>query len=370
MSYDRDELKELTEAFDLELFLDQEGLRYRRGMGSRGPQLNLQDCPFCGNTKWKVFVNAESGLGNCFHGDCEKTFNKPQLVKQIRGTGFTEAVEFMRSEARRNGWRARRTVSTATVSDRGSPKLPAHLTLPIRGKHLAYLANRGIDLATSHYFDLRYCHAGRFTYHLSDGVPRHQNFSRRVLIPIYDLDGKLVSFQGRDITDSAEQKYLFPIGYAVTGSHLYNGHNVLGTKRLVVGEGAFDVAAIKVAFDADAALRDVVAVGTFGKHLSFGTPDSQLERFRRLKVERGVEEVTLMWDAEVRATDDAVNAAKMLRAVGFKVRIAMLPPEKDPNEVPPDVVRRAFYAAKPYDAVSALSVMMERRRTNAASTAS
>jgi DNA primase len=103
-----------------------------------------------------------------------------------------------------------------------------------------------------------------------------KHYNRRVLIPIYDLDGKLVSFQGRDITGTAEKKYLFPPGYArATGEHLYNGHNVIGRPSdVVVGEGAFDVIAIKVAFDADPTLRDVVPVGTFGKHLSHGAPQT------------------------------------------------------------------------------------------------
>jgi DNA primase len=165
--------------------------------------------------------------------------------------------------------------------------------------------------------------------------PGFQNFRRRVLIPVYDLDGVLVSFQGRDITGSAEQKYLFPIGYAVTGSHLYNGHNVSGTTRIVVGEGAFDVAAIKVAFDADPALRDVVAVGTFGKHLSFGEPGSQLEKFRRLKDERGIDRGDARCGTARCARPTTRSTPRSCCAgIGFKVRIAMLPPEKDPNEVP------------------------------------
>jgi DNA primase len=372
VSYDRDELKELSEAFDLELFLDAEGIRYKRGMGSRGPQLNLQTCPFCGGNKWKVFVNAENGLGNCFHGSCEKTFNKIGFVRAVLGgeeVRFGVAIEHMRRLAQQNGWRARRTIASDVKVEKGSPKLPLHHRIPINGMNLGYLANRGIDVATARYFDLRYCHEGQFAYKLEDGMWGFQNFRRRVLIPVYDLDGVLVSFQGRDITGQQEPKYLFPIGYAVTGSHLYNGHNVTGTTRIAIGEGAFDVAAIKLAFDADPDLRDVVAVGTFGKHLSFGEPGSQLEKFRRLKDEQGITDATFVWDGEIQATDDAIDAAKLLRGIGFKVRIAMLPPEKDPNEVPAEVVRRAFYEAIPYTDVAALDIKMRRRRMNAAAKA-
>jgi DNA primase len=130
-----------------------------------------------------------------------------------------------------------------------------------------------------------------------------------------------------------------------------------------VGEGAFDVAATKIALDGDAELRDVVPVGTFGKHLSSGSENSQLAKFQTLKA-RGVEEITLMWDGEVQATDDAITAGLLLKSIGFRVRVAMLPPGKDPNEVPADVVRAAFYQAKLLDRKSALEIMTLRRRMN------
>jgi hypothetical protein len=149
MSYDRDELKELSEAFDLELFLDAEGIRYKRGMGSRGPQLNLQTCPFCGGNKWKVFVNAENGLGNCFHGSCEKTFNKIGFVRAVLGG---EEVRFGAPSSTCAGSRSRTAGGPGARSPptsrwrSGSPssRCPPH---PDPRQAPGYLANRGIDLA-------------------------------------------------------------------------------------------------------------------------------------------------------------------------------------------------------------------------------
>jgi DNA primase len=109
------------------------------------------------------------------------------------------------------------------------------------------------------------------------------------------------------------------------------------------------VAAIKVAFDEDSGLRNVVPVGSFGKHLSYGSPtgDDQLGRFIQLKA-RGVKFVTIMWDGEEKALIAALNAAKILTGVGLIVRIALLPFDKDPNEVLSEVTRRAFYKAETY----------------------
>jgi DNA primase len=373
---DPDELKELIELVDLQSYLEREGITYRPTIGSRGPQFNVRECPVCGSRDWKVYLNQETGLGNCFAGshvdvarmaDFPPNFNKFGFIRATMGveTHPAAVIERIKALARDAGWKRKRTVAVATKVDKGSPTLPPSLSLPIHGKNLAYLENRGIDLATANYFGLSYCHEGGFVYYLSDGLRRVQSYSRRVLIPIYDLDGKLVSFQGRDILGTQDPKYLFPPGYSSTGEFLYNGHNVIGTKRVVVGEGAFDVMAIKLALDRDPDLRDVVAVGTFGKHLSYGTPTSQVAKFEALKA-RGIEEVTIMWDGEVTATDDAIEAGKRLAGIGLRVRIALLPPEKDPNEVPPNVVREAFYKAVTLRSVSAIEVALARRAMNKA----
>jgi DNA primase len=240
--------------------------------------------------------------------------------------------------------------------------LPPSFPLPFDGKNLAYLDNRGISSEIAAYFHLRYCHDGWFNYEF-EGKRRGMFFGQRVLIPVFDLDGKMVNFQGRDITGTQQPKYQFPPGLPSTGIHLLNGQNVRDTKRVVVGEGAFDLMAQKIAFDQDPALRDVIPVGTFGKTLSYGDADTQEAKFRVLK-DRGVEEVTMMWDGEVLATQAAVDAGMKLRGLGLRVRVAMLPKDKDPNEVPASIVRQAFYEAMPLSMQSAVLILDKRRRMN------
>jgi DNA primase len=211
---------------------------------------------------------------------------------------------------------------------------------------------------------MQYCQRGLFQYRDNYGNVRYQDFSNRILIPVFDLDGMLVSFQGRDITGKAEKKYLFPSGYASTGVHLYNGHNVHNTKRIIVAEGAFDVAATKIACDSTLDLRDVVCVGTFGKNVSYGSEGAQLDKFRALR-DRGVEEVTFMWDGEVQATEDAVRCGLMLAGLGFRVKVAMLPKDKDPNEVTAVEVVQCIYRAEKLTTLSGAKILMKRRAMNA-----
>jgi len=346
--------KELSEELDLESWFERESLAYKTSRGVNGWQINAKDCPQCGGSKWRVYLNAETGAGNCFQ--CGETFSKLGFIhaylhgdkRENSKAAWRETFKHVREALSDQGWRPKRTTTAAV--EFGEVKLPLSFPLPTpEGQNLIYLEKRGVDAALAKYFHLRFCAEGWWRFTKDDGSPGGQKFDGRVIIPVFDLDGSLRTFQGRDVTGESEQKYLFPKGLPGTGRYLLNGQNAVRAKRVAMGEGAFDVIAIKKALDEEVALRDVVPVGSFGKHLSYGSldGDDQLGRFLQLKAD-GLEEVTIMWDGEPKALIAALDAAKLLRGIGLKVRIAVLPYDKDPNEVPPDVVRRAFWEAKAY----------------------
>lgn len=357
MRRDNTELKEIIDALDMTAYLDREGIEYRESFGSRGLQLNVKCCPKCGGESWKVFINAETGLGNCFSGSCEAKFNKYSFVQAHTGLAAAGTIEHMKNVVAELGWRPKRATKVAVEMERAELKLPKSYAIPIKGKNLAYLEGRRITVELAQYFHLRFCHRGWFVYQ-QEGQERYQAYHNRVLIPVFDLDGQIVSFQGRDITGTAERKYLFPPGYASTGSVIYNGHNVHHCKHVVMGEGAFDVFSLKAAFDTRPDLRDIVPVGSFGKHLSHGSEDSQVGKLLKLKHDRGLETVTFMWDGEPAAIKAAVKAALMLAGHGFKTRVAVLPDGKDPNECSPDEVIEAFFRAVPINTASATKLLL------------
>lgn len=355
-----DELKELLERIDMESYLDREGIAYRVTNGSRGLQLNLKECPKCGGDKWKVFLNADTGLGNCFSGSCEAKFNKWSFIDAHLGHNKHQTYEHIKQIAREMGWRPPRTVAKQVNIEKAKLVIPDSHEIPVYGKNVKYLENRGISADVAKFFHLRVSTHGKFNYSM-EGRGLSQDYSNRIIIPIFDLDGELVSFQGRDISGTAEKKYLFPPGFASTGKYLYNGQNCTGLETVVMGEGAFDVIAIKIAMDSDPALRDIGALGSFGKHLSFGEGETQLSQFVRLK-SLGLKNVVIMWDGEIAATDDAIEAGRLLRDLGLNVRIAYLPKDKDPNEVPAKVVVDAYYKALPLNSNVATRLKLARRK--------
>lgn len=338
--------RELEDELDFEFWLEREGVSYKLTRGKSGMQANLRECPACGDRRYRAYLNAESGRGNCFV--CNETFKgKLDFIKKQTGLSFRDALANITETLKDQGWRPKRT---AVAVEEEKATLPLSFPLPTpSGENLIYLEDRGIGADIAGYLGLRYSEFGVWNFTKEDGTKGTQNFANRVIIPVYDLNGTFVTFQGRDVSGLSDRKYLFPKGLPGTGRYLLNGQNAKRTKRVAMGEGVFDVAGLKMAMDGEIDLRDVVPVGSFGKNLSYGSPDGndQLGRFLELKRE-GLEEVTIMWDGEEKALVAALDAAKMLTRCGFRVKIALLPAGCDPNEVLPEVVRDCFRKAQLY----------------------
>lgn len=337
---------DLLNSIDIEWFCQHENLDYKVTHGASGKLLNLKECPSCGDRRSRTYVNVDNGLGHCFV--CEAGWNKRTFFRAVLGLNGFEFDRRLREIARAQGWRPKpkpKEVSYENVA------LPESIPLPTDdGQNLDYLVNRGIDNETTAYFHLRYCVVGGWlSVDPETKRARIQDFSDRLIIPVYDLDGELRVFQGRDLSGAADQKYLFPKGLPGTGRYLLNGHNAVRAKRVVVGEGAFDVMALKIALEADIELRDVVPIGTFGKHLSAGRVDGedQLNRFYELR-QYGLEEVTIMWDGQRSALQQALVACRQLVGIGLSARVALLPQDCDPNEVSAETVRAAYRGARRY----------------------
>lgn len=355
------EIKELVDQIDMESYFDREGIQYRVSNGSRGLQLNVKTCPKCGGNKWKVFIGAETGFGNCFSGSCEAKFNKWSFIEAYLGLPKAQIFDHIKQVAGEMGWRPPRKAAAVKIST-SALKMPPSFAIPVRGKNLKYLENRGVTTDIAQFFNLRLSLTGKYWYEM-EGRKCAQDYSNRIIVPIFDLDGGLVSFQGRDITGKAEKKYLFPPGFAATGKYLYNGQNCVGLETVVMGEGAFDVIAIRKALDTDHDLRGIGALGSFGKNLSYGDGETQLSQFLKLKAS-GLKTVVVMWDGELGAIDGAVEAGKMLKSYGLKVKIALLPPGKDPNEIDAEMLKKKFYQAIPLEGSAAMRILTETRRGN------
>ena len=338
-------------AISPEDWFDYEAIDYRITRGSSGDQLNIHECPFCQDDRWKVYMNLESGLGNCFH--CDTKFNLFKFIKAQTGLLRGNLLTYLEQVAKSVGWIPKPQAKTS--NEIGTDvTLPVSMSIPIHGVHnLQYLEDRGIPADVAHDFGLRYCESGVYQWKDGDST-RSQSYAGYIVIPILDLDGKLTAFQGRDTTGKQPRKYLFPTGLPSSGKLLYNGHRCVGKEHIIVGEGVFDAIAIEMALKFAPSLG---SVATFGKHLSAGDPsgNDQLGRFCALR-DKGLKTVTMMWDSEPEAIKAALKAARLLRSVSLDTYIALLPAGCDPNEVKPSVVIKAIEDAVPFNSVNEIKL--------------
>lgn len=365
---DNAELTRCLDKIDIEQFFDREGVDYLHSYGTNGLQLNVDTCPKCGEGGRKVYVNAASGLGNCFHGACGEKFNKFKLIRLISGLHGEALDNYMQDIAADSGWMPKRP-KVEVYKPADHLEMPSKcVPLPIGGQNLQYLQDRGVTIDSLVYFELSYCHQGWYTYRASDGAEKFVSFDQRVMIPIKGLTGELVSYQGRDISGTRQPKYLFPAGFAVSGSHLYNANNFADGlhTHAVVGEGAFDAIAIHQALHEGTALNHMTALATFGMHLSAGE-SGQVQKFDELR-KRGLKTVTIMWDGEGKALAKAVEAGRLLIGIGLDVNVAMLPQGYDPaqgpgNQItPPQMVRDAIFQATPLTKKSMVMLKLRAAR--------
>lgn len=359
------EILEASEQIDLEYFLEREGVTYRATHGSSGAQFNLHTCPKCEGTGYKTFVNQETGLGNCFHGSCGAKFNKFTLIKAVTGLFGKSLDDYIKSIAEEMGWRPKVSITLDKEARQVELVLPETYPIPFAdGSNLTYLENRGITTDVCRRFGLRFAQKSWFNYEF-EGQRKGQLYENRVIIPVFDMDGKLVSFQGRDITGEAQRKYLFPPGFSSTGRYLYNANawpKDGSVDTAIINEGVFDVIATNMALQTQRDLHNVMPLGTFGKHLSHGGDQSQLGELLRLKKERGLKRVVFMWDGEVAAIDAAFAAAALVAELGLMTAVALLPGGKDPNEVPASVVCNAYRSAVRATRSNALTLKMKVRK--------
>jgi hypothetical protein len=173
------------------------------------------------------------------------------------------------------------------------------ITLPggaMQEPHRKYLEGRGFDPD-----ELAFYHGllGTGISCMWEGI----DFKYRIIIPVYDLDGRLCTFQGRDYTGRQEIRYkCCPVEKAVVHhKHLLYGAEMCRARdHIVVCEGVFDQWRLGPG-----------SVATFGTSLT-REQVSLLSMWPR---------VTMLFDPEEEAQERARKVARDLSACGCQVEV-------------------------------------------------
>ena len=351
-----DDLGDVIAAIDVADFLDYEGVDWRRA-GS-GANLMLKDCPFCGGSKWKVYINKRKKIGLCFSGDCGARFNLFTYTRELLQVDNGSVARHLSDYAKGAGV-IRPKMERPAIELPSAWEMPSSVPIPTPdGMTHPFLLNRNILPETQALYGLRWCDQGQWTYFDEGGRSLSMDYSKRIIIPVQDLDGTVQSFVGRDVTGEAEKRYLFPATLPGTGRFLYGAHLLSDQKKLIINEGPFDVIATHQAIDGLVEFKEYGVIGSFG--LSIGINDDendQLHRLLELKSRNSINELMFMWDGENGALNAAIRYGFKMIEHGFNVRVALLPFDSDPNEVSTEIVREAIRNARTLTKLQALQWM-------------
>jgi DNA primase len=326
-------------------------------------------CPFHGE-KTPSFYVYEDGHYHCFgcgaHGDAIG------FIMQSEGAGFMEAVERLAAEAGLEvpkpspeaAATEQRRLDLAAVLEAAQASYHRRLFLPEGRLALDYLRGRGLSEPTIHRFGIGWSGEGRGAVAADlgrDGVTQDQLvdaglmrrddetgrpfdlFFNRVMFPIRDRRGRVISFGGRILGDG-QPKYVNGPETALFSKRrtLYAldlaREAVRGGAPLVVVEGYMDVIGL-----AQAGIGGAVAP------LGTALTEEQLEELWRL-----VPAPILCFDGDAAGSRAAARAAELalpLLAPDRTLRLARLPSGEDPDSLVrrqgPDAVRAVLSTAAP-----------------------
>lgn len=312
--------------------------------------------PFNKEKSPSFFVNDDKGFFHDFssgkHGDLIA------FLQETERLSFTEAIERLAAEAGmalpapdpESEARGRRRQSLTDWLDMAAAWFEAELRRPGGREARAYLEGRGLADADWKRFAIGFSPAGRTALkdylvakgalpadlvaagllaERTEGGAPYDRFSGRIIFPIADHRGRIVSFGGRALDPEARAKYLngpdtdlFDKGRVLYG--LPEARRLLAEARgeaaaLVVVEGYFDVVACQ-----RAGIAAVAAMGT-----SF--TEAQMDSLWRLHGEP-----TLCFDADragQQAAGRAIERALPRVGPGRSFRFAHLSGGKDPDDI-------------------------------------
>lgn len=275
-------------------------------------RVNIQ-CPFCTDHSNHGSFGIDKGDYRCWRCEGGKPARALALAANI-------PIQTARDLIAKYSHGGRNTSSTTKKVASGITSI----TIPgtkISEPHIKYLEGRGFDPE-----ELEFYHNIKGTTDV--GTWNGIDFRYRVIIPVFDVDGNLCTFQGRDYTGRQELRYkCCPVNMAVTHhKHLLYGAELARNRdRIVVVEGVFDQWRMGPG-----------SVATFGTSLT----REQVNLLTNWK------EVILLFDPEPEAQAHAREYANDIASCGISVEVCAAEfgldkngNPRDPGDLTPDEAR-------------------------------
>ena len=202
------------------------------------------NCPFCSDTRKRMYLNLETGKFYC-HNCQTQGRNPKRLIAQLTGLSLMEVSEefkdIISEEIGNKDNLIERVYNKLELEENFSINkigisLPAgykpiklSTKLPKEKKAIRYLLGRGITR--------------KQIVENRMGLCKDPKYHNRVIIPITNIEDKVVFFVARDFVGKSGLKEISPAseGRENTKSEiLFNLKGALGTRTMIISEGIFD----------------------------------------------------------------------------------------------------------------------------------
>ncbi|MCX7971674.1 MAG: DNA primase [bacterium] len=310
-------------------------------------------CPFHPDSQPSLSIDLERGLWYCF--GCNKGGDIFNFIMEMEGCNFLESVKCIadmlsiefKTEQIQNFVRKSTSLNYELYGLLAKFYHNVLLKSSISTKAREYLQRRGIDNEIIEQYQLGYCPKNIENLKIfckKKGINIHDLYESgilykkgndfqeilagRIVIPIYNPNGLVIGFSGRDIDDK-DPKYINTIGFVKTntlyGINLAKSY-IRANDSVFLVEGYFDVWSMYLSGHRN-------SVGLMGTSIS----DKQIDIIKRY-----CNNAILFLDFDKSGQESTLNAIINLASHGLSVKIVSIKDYKDPHEVfssDPDLLR-------------------------------
>lgn len=305
-------------------------------------------CPFHNEKSASFTISPDRNSFYCF--GCGAKGDIFTLVAQMEGGDFKDALQLLAEKAGVDLGQFKRSPETKEVHERlylvmNKAMHTARVLLEASTEAKAYLLSRGITEDTIERFSIGFVPnewrtlsdalMGEFTEDeiLQAGITKkseegkvYDRFRGRIMFPIRDIRGRVIAFSGRILPSLANDetpKYLnspetplFKKSQALFG--LYEGKTAIRDKGFaIMVEGQIDL----------------VMAHQAGYRMSIATSGTAVTEEHLRILRQRTENLVLALDADAAGMRAMQKVAMLALPKGFNVKVAVLPPGKDPADV-------------------------------------
>jgi DNA primase len=289
-------------------------------------------CPFHADKTPSLSINPDKNLFQCF--GCGAAGDAIRFVELFDQVDFKQAVARL-TDGRLPAAAEQVPADAQPAPAPGDPNLQGYLervaaiyenNFAQNGQGKRYLESRGITdagLLVKH--AAGYCNGSLNEILPQNGGIRNalthlgilrqdgsERFLNCVVLPVYDLEGGIITLYGRHMDGASHKKHLF-LPRRPTG--LWNGHIIKSCPEIILTESVIDALSVQMA-----GFANVIAIGGVN-----GLTDREI---MDLKIYR-VEKIVLLMDGD----EPGIKASGRLkeRLKDFSVQVKTLPDGHDPN---------------------------------------